>query len=239
MAVTNLWVVMPVYNEEEALPGVINEWYPALEKTGLNFTLLVLNDGSKDGTLAYLRSAESKFPKMRVVDKPNSGHAQTCLDGYRLALKEGADWIFQIDSDGQCDPKFFPRLLQYTGTHKAIYGRRTKRDDGFQRMVVSRFVSLFTYVATGTWVRDANVPYRLIHRDIMTRIVDRVPKDFHLANIYVSVLSQQFGGIKWVPIHFRDRAGGSPSVKTVSFVKHGFKLFRQLKQAVDYGKRVG
>lgn len=130
---------------------------------------------------------------------------------------------------------YFAMLLRYTDSHKAIYGIRTSRDDGFQRMIVSRFVSVFTYVATGTWVRDANVPYRLIHRDIMARIVDRVPKDFHLANIYVSVLSKQLGGIKWVPIHFRDRAGGSPSVKTISFVKHGFKLFRQLKSAVKAG----
>jgi hypothetical protein len=67
----------------------------------------------------------------------------------------------------------------------------------------------------------------------MKGIAYQIPTDFHLANIYVSVLANKMEKIKWVPIHFRDRSGGSPSVKTFSFVKHGFKLFRQLKEAVN------
>ena len=86
-------------------------------------------------------------------------------------------------------------------------------------------------MATWTWVRDSNVPYRLIRSDVMEKIVENVPADFYLANIYVSVLVQRNGGIKWVPIHFRNRSGGSPSVKTFSFMKHGIKLFKQLRNA--------
>lgn len=222
---------MPVYNEEEAVSSVIEEWHTALEQSKVPYTLCILNDGSKDNTLNILRSYEAKYPHIRIVDKPNSGHGQTCIYGYKLALENNADWIFQIDSDGQCDPQYFPQVLAETGTHKAVYGRRKTRDDGFKRMVISRFVTLFTYTATGQWVRDANVPYRMIHASLMKNIVNKIPQDFHLANIYVSVLTNKQEKIKWVPIHFRDRSGGSPSVKTFSFVKHGFKLFHQLKEA--------
>lgn len=231
MAVDNLWVIMPVYNEEEAISAVIDEWLPVLKKQVAGFTLCILNDGSKDGTLSILRRYEQQYPEIRIVDKPNSGHGQTCIFGYKLALESGAGWIFQIDSDGQCDPKYFPAVLEAAESCKAVYGYRQTRDDGLKRSLISRFVTLFTFGATGQWVRDANVPYRLIHSSVMAQIVNRVPESFHLANILVSVLTKKIAGIRWVNIHFRDRVGGTPSVKTVSFVKHGFTLFRQLKAA--------
>lgn len=227
----NLWVVMPVYNEEEAVSGVIEEWQKCLSENLDNYTLCVINDGSKDNTIKILREFEQKYPQIHVIDKPNSGHGQTCIMGYDYAMEKGADWVFQIDSDGQCDPQYFPKFLELSKDHRVIFGYRQSRDDGFKRSVISRFVTMFTYGATGVWVRDANVPYRLIHRTVLEKITGKVPESFHLANILVSVLAQKQEKIKWVNIHFRDRIGGTPSVKTVSFVKHGVKLFKQLKAA--------
>ncbi len=222
---------MPVYNEEESISNVIDEWHKALTESKVDFTFCILNDGSKDNTLNLLKKYESKYPQIKLIDKPNTGHGQSCITGYKLALEQGADWIFQIDSDGQCDPRFFPQFVSLAKDHKAIYGRRKTRDDGFKRMIISKFVTLFTFVATGQWIWDANVPYRLIHASLMKNIAYKVAPDFHLANIYVSVLTNKQEKIKWVNIHFRDRSGGSASVKTFSFVKHGFKLFGQLRQA--------
>lgn len=222
---------MPVYNEEEAISGVIEEWQKTLSENVQGYTFCILNDGSKDGTLAILQQYEKKYTEIKIVDKANSGHGQTCIYGYKLALENNAEWIFQIDSDGQCDPEYFPQFVQAAEQNKVIYGYRQTRDDGLKRSLISRFVTLFAFFATGQWVRDANVPYRLIHRSVMVKIVDRVPPTFHLANILVSVLAKKEAGIKWINIHFRDRVGGTPSVKTVSFIKHGFTLFRQLKNA--------
>lgn len=227
-----VWIIMPVYNEEEAVPGVIKEWSEALATMGIDYTFLMLNDGSKDATLQKLQESQARYPNIQVMDKANSGHGQSCITGYEIALQNGAEWIFQIDSDGQCDPRFFKDVWAQSVQHKAIFGFRRTRDDGFQRFLISRIVSLFTYVATGVWVKDANVPYRLVHRDIMQQVLPHIPRDFHLANIFVSVLVQKNTPIKWVDIHFRDRAGGSPSVKTFSFAKHGMKLYKQLKAAV-------
>ncbi len=234
MTIKNLWIIMPVYNEEEAITGVVNEWSKALSESNVNYTLCILNDGSRDNTLNLLQKLAVQHESIKVIDKANSGHGQTCLTGYRMAIEQNADWILQIDSDGQCDPVYVQHFLNATDNYKAIYGNREKRDDGLKRTIVSKFVTLFTFVATGRWVKDANVPYRLIHTDVMKHIVNSVPADFHLANIYVSVLSDKLTKIKWINIHFRDRVGGTASVKTFSFVKHGFKLFRQLKEASSY-----
>lgn len=222
---------MPVYNEEEALGNVIEEWQRALQETNLPYVFCILNDGSKDRSSDILQDYAARYREIRLVEKSNTGHGQTCIYGYKLALEAGADWIFQIDSDGQCAPEFFPELLKHYHKHRAIFGYRKTRDDGFKRWMISRFVALFTWVATGQWIRDPNVPYRLMHKSLLAPVVDRVPHDFHLANICVSVMLNRQERIKWSPIHFRDRSGGSPSVKTFSFIKHGFTLFRQLRAA--------
>jgi len=227
--IENIWVVMPVYNEEVSLIHVVEEWHPKLKECCKNFTICVLNDGSKDNTLQIANNLAAKYPEVKIIDKPNTGHGQTCALGYKLALERGADWVFQIDSDGQCDPQYFNNLIADADKYKVIYGFRAKREDGFQRFLVSRVVSWFTYFATGVWVRDANVPYRLMHKTALQNIIAKIPTDFHLSNILVSVLQQKNNGIHWVNITFLDRFGGSPSVKPYSFAKHGFKLFKQLK----------
>jgi glycosyltransferase involved in cell wall biosynthesis len=225
-----LWVVMPVYNEEAAVNQVVREWLPALRQCHPDFVFLALNDGSKDSTLAILNSLAATEPELRVIDKPNSGHGQTCVLGYRIALEEKADWILQIDSDAQCDPVYLGAFFERAAKHKVVYGLRKSRDDGWQRSCISRLVTLFTFVATGVWVKDCNVPYRLMHRSSLEHIIDLVTRDFHLANVLLAVLQQKYFGISWVPIHFRKRIG-TPSVKTFSFVKHGIQLFSQLRNA--------
>src|SRR5215467_324391 len=103
---SHLWIVMPVYNEQESVGGVFAEWLPALRQLGISFTLLALNDGSIDDTLAILQRVARANSEVEVVDKPNSGHGPTCIVGYRHALAAGAEWVLQIDSDGQCDPRY-------------------------------------------------------------------------------------------------------------------------------------
>lgn len=221
---------MPVYNEEEAIGKVIDEWLHELKESGVNFTLCILNDGSKDSTLKIIQDYAAKYSQIKVVDKPNTGHGQTCVYGYKLALDNSADWILQIDSDGQCDPVFLRHFLAASNKYKAIYGFRKNREDGFSRYMISRVVSLFTFAATGIWIKDANVPYRLINVDIMQKALPFIHKDFYLANIYLSVLVRKQIKIQWVNITFRQRSGGVPSIKLFSFARHGLTLFKQLKE---------
>ena len=225
----DLWIVMPVYNEELTIGLVIEEWMQELNKYNINYTFCILNDGSKDKTIDILKHYASIYPQIYIVNKTNTGHGQTCIYGYRLAIEKRASWILQIDSDGQCDSIYFKEMFALRELGNAVFGIRVKRDDGFSRLLISRFVRVFTYCATGVWVKDANVPYRLMNTALLERLLDKVPVDFYLANILVSVLVVQKCKVIWVPIRFRDRQGGSPSIKTFSFLKHGIKLFRQLR----------
>lgn len=222
-------MVMPVYNEEASIAHVLDTWIPEFDARLGIYTLCVLNDGSKDKTLSILQDYANKHSQIRIVDKANSGHGQTCIEGYKLAMESGAEWVFQMDSDGQCNPKFFASVVEQTSRQMVVYGYRKTRDDGWKRFYISRIVSIFIWLATGVWVKDANVPYRLMHRSALTHVLPLVPGNFHLANILISTYQQNRFGIKWVDIHFDDRFGGEPSVKVSLFAKHGIVLFKQLR----------
>ena len=115
-----LCVVMPVYNEEAAIGGVLAKWTKALSALGIDFTIRPYNDGSKDRSLTEMNAVAErlnlstskplKLQRVQVIDKPNSGHGPTILRGYREAAADGFDWVFQIDSDDEMGPEKFAEL---------------------------------------------------------------------------------------------------------------------------------
>jgi glycosyltransferase involved in cell wall biosynthesis len=231
-----LYVVMPIYNEQTSIGGVVREWKEALAKAAPDHRILILNDGSKDNTAQVLADLAAATPGVEIINKPNSGHGQTCIMGYGEAIQRGARWIFQIDSDGQCDPQYFAAAWAKRGECAAVYGKRMDRDDGTARKVISFFCRLATHIATGVNVRDPNVPYRLMRADILAPAIVDFPKDFGLANILISVIVQKGLGPKmgFIPIGFRDRTGGEPSVKWGKFVTEGMKLYSTLLKKRPY-----
>lgn len=226
----SLWVVMPVYNEQESVAGVVREWLPVLRRCEVSLTLCLLNDGSRDGTHQVLEALRRDVPELLVVTKPNTGHGQTCLTGYRLALDAAATWVFQLDSDGQCPAECFQSLWDARRNALAIYGYRRTRDDGALRLLVSRCVALVGWISFGVRVKDPNVPFRLMHRDALRDVVDRIPADLQLANVAVALYQERQVGIHWVDITFRQRAAGAASVRGMTFIRRGLQLFRQLRQ---------
>jgi glycosyltransferase involved in cell wall biosynthesis len=225
-----LYVVMPIYNEQESIGEVVREWKACLDRLAPDHRILILNDGSKDNTAAVLADIAAATPGVEVVNKPNSGHGRTCIHGYREAITRGAKWIFQIDSDGQCDPQYFEAVWNQRHQYASVFGKRVDRDDGLARKVISLFCRAATHIATGVPVRDPNVPYRLMRADVLARAIADFPQDFGLSNILVSVVLQKGLGSQmgFQPIGFRDRTGGEPSVKWMKFVTEGSKLYAGL-----------
>lgn len=117
-----LAVVMPVYNEAANIASVIGEWFECFDKIVPRFALFAINDGSTDKTAAILASLGHELgARLRVINKANSGHGASCREGYELALAEGAPWIFQIDSDGQCDPAFFRTFFENRAAYDCVF----------------------------------------------------------------------------------------------------------------------
>jgi glycosyltransferase involved in cell wall biosynthesis len=222
-----LVLVVPVYNEEEAIVQVLTEWRAELERTvgAGKYAILVVDDGSKDRTPERL--AALGWPELRVHRHTNRGHGQSCLAGYLEVEKMGVPLLFQIDSDGQCDPAGFAQVWARRGRQPAIYGRRVSRDDGLARRLISSILRLSLKVTRHTRLNDTNVPFRLYDTTLAAAAARRIPADFSLANIPMALLLEP-AGFEEVPIHFRDRIGGQPAVRLWGFVPKALRLHRDL-----------
>ncbi|HEY1794229.1 MAG TPA: glycosyltransferase family 2 protein [Opitutaceae bacterium] len=222
-----LVLIVPVYNEADAIVPVLAEWRAELERTvgKGRYLILVVDDGSRDETPARLAALD--WPELRVHTHANRGHGQSCLVGYIEAERIGAPYLFQIDSDGQCDPAYFAKVWEPRGRAASVYGRRTSRDDGPARRVVSAVLRASLKLARGTKLNDTNVPYRLYRTPLAAAAARRIPADFNLANIAMALLLEPEGFAE-VPIHFRDRTGGHPSVSLWGFAPKALRLHRDL-----------
>ncbi len=226
-----LAIVMPVYNEEANIETVVAEWVSELDRLGVAFSLMVINDGSKDGTSDALRKlAVSTNGRVVPVDKANAGHGRACRTGYDLATGSPAAWTFQIDSDGQCDPRFFSEFWSARDQADCLFGVRTTRDDGFARVLISAVCRVLTSVVCGVDLKDSNVPYRLIRTPVLREALTRIPVDFDMQNVALTVTLKRDKALRWkyIPIHFRDRQGGTNSINYSRIIAMGWELLCNL-----------
>ena len=163
-----------MYNEEENIEEVVKNWYLELEKLNINMKMLVVDDGSKDNTFNKLTSMKSKFPNLEVIHKKNSGHGPTLLFGYKHAIDNRADYIFQTDSDGQTMPEEFAQFWEQRENYSMIIGSRKSREDGTSRKIVTRVLRLVIKLTFHVEVEDANTPYRLMKVETLKKYIDKI-----------------------------------------------------------------
>ncbi|MCX6545568.1 MAG: glycosyltransferase family 2 protein [Acidobacteria bacterium] len=180
----DLVVVMPVYNEEACISGVIDAWLDVLDRLGARTQLRVINDGSTDGTRAALDACQTDA-RVCVVHKSNSGHGQTILSGYRAALS-AADWVFQVDSDGELGAGDLETFWRARERWDGVFGIRVNRAQSAGRAVVSSVSRAIVRVCFGATVADVNVPYRLMRTSVLADFLDRIPSTSFAPNVMIS-----------------------------------------------------
>lgn len=231
-----LYIVIPAYNESMNIKKTIDEWYPIVEKHAENgkSRLVVIDDGSRDDTYAIMQECAKTRPLFVPLTKKNQGHGPTVLYGYRYAIEQGADLVFQTDSDGQTDPGEFQQFWDSMNRYDVAIGTREVRGDGKSRKFVENVVCLLLRIIFGVKVRDANAPYRLMKAEALARYMDRLPEDFNLPNIMLTTYFVYFKEkVKFIKITFKPRQGGTNSINVKKIVKIGWKAlfdFRKLKQ---------
>lgn len=219
-----LYIVMPAYNEEANIETVVGQWHPVVARLGEESRLVVVDDGSKDSTYRVLLRLSEKYPRLVALTKENSGHGATCLYAYRYAIAEGADYIFQTDSDGQTDPAEFPPFWEQRRKYDFLIGARKQRQDGWSRVVVTHVLKLVLLVVFGKVIEDANTPFRLMNAPCLRSLLRQVPENFFLANVLISVLAlREKKNVLWLPITFKPRQGGVNSIN----LKRIFRIGRQ------------
>ena len=233
---SKIYFVMPAYNEAENIENVIEQWHPVVEKCGNGSRLVIANDGSKDDTFKIMCSLQDKYPLLIPIDKPNSGHGATVLFLYRKALEDGADFVFQTDSDGQTNPDEFWEFYDNRFNYDFQIGHRKGRQDGKDRVFVTKTLRFVVWLMFHVWVTDANTPFRLMNSSRLKDIMRIIPEDFFLANVAVSAIAvRRKERCKWYPITFKPRQGGVNSINFKRILKIGWKAvgdFRAINKSI-------
>ena len=223
----SLYIVIPAYNEEENIRQVVSDWYPVVDKRSGSSRLVIVNDGSRDNTLEVLNELKQDRPKLIVLDKENGGHGSTILYGYKYALEQGAEYIFQTDSDGQTYASEFDSFWDERTKYDMLIGHRNHREDGFSRIVVTKVLKLVIRMCFHVSVTDANTPYRIMSADTLRENLKYVPDDFFLTNVALSAIyKKRREKVHFIPISFRPRQGGKNSINLIKIIKVGISSIR-------------
>ena len=178
---------------------------------GIDFSMIVINDGSRDATSERLHSFFAD-PCIEVINKPNSGHGPTILMGYRQAVGM-ADWVFQCDSDNEMHAEYFPSLWRMRDKYDAIFGYREGRTQVTGRKLISTISRVTVRLLYGDGIRDVNTPYRLMRSTILGPIVERIPEDTFAPNVVISgVIARSHLRIINIPIPHESRRTGRVSI---------------------------
>lgn len=228
-----LYIVIPAYNEEENIRQVVEDWYPIAEKYNADgeSRLVIIDDGSKDGTYEILKGCAKEKPLLLPLTKPNGGHGATVLYGYHYALDHGADYIFQTDSDGQTLPEEFDPFWEQREDYDMVIGWRRERQDGGSRVFVTKTLKAVIKLCFGVTVTDANTPYRLMKADTMRQYIGLIPEGFNLSNVLLSVIYAKKGcRVKYIPITFRPRQGGVNSINMKKIFRIGQQALHDFRE---------
>ncbi len=231
-----LYIVIPAYNEEENIDSVAREWHEIVKNIGEDSKLVIISDGSKDNTYGKLCDLKKDLAQLEPITKPNGGHGATVLYGYHYALSKGADYIFQTDSDGQTLPSEFEQFWKIRKNYPVIIGYRNHRKDGFSRVFVTKTLKFILWCIFRLNITDANTPFRLMQREVLNKYIQKVPKDFNLSNVMLTVLYlHNKENVKFIPITFRPRQGGVNSInfkKITKIGKQAVKDFMKIKKSL-------
>lgn len=168
MAGTSLSVVIPVYNEAQNIPLLLERLGTALAHWPGGVEFLFVDDGSRDNTLDVLKQAQENDSRVRIVHfRRNLGQTAAMAAGFQLA--EGRS-VATIDGDLQNDPAEIPRLVEMLKDWDAVCGVREGRKDGRWKRFSSRVANGFRNWVTGDDIIDTGCTLKAYQRECLERL---------------------------------------------------------------------
>jgi glycosyltransferase involved in cell wall biosynthesis len=223
-----LTIFFPAYNDSGTIGSLVIAARQAAQTVTSDFEVLVINDGSADGTAEIADELARTYPEVRVIHHPkNRGYGGALRTGFREARK---DMVFYTDGDAQYDPSELVALWSRLGPDvDLVNGYKISRSDPWHRIVIGRIYHHTVKLLFGLSVRDVDCDFRLMRRSIF----DRVRLDHNSGVICLELMKKvEDAGfrIAEVPVHHYHRAFG----------RSQFFNFRRLaRTAVDVAKLWG
>jgi dolichol-phosphate mannosyltransferase len=210
-------VVIPTYNERENLPHI------AAAVTHQGYKLLIVDDGSPDGTGEMADRLAAEDPRLSVLHRTvKEGLGPAYAAGFDRALDEGAEIVIEMDADFSHDPADLPRLVAAieAGADLAIGSRYvpggSTPDWPMGRRIISKGGNLYARLMLGLAIRDATAGFRAFRADALRSLPYRGAQASGYAfQVEMAMRAAEAGLIVVeVPISFRDRAHGTSKMGT-------------------------
>lgn len=162
-------VIMPTYNEADNAQKIIN----AILGQGSNFSILIIDDNSPDGTADIVREMQKNEPRIHLLTRPGKmGLGTAYVVGFKYALTKPFDRIFEMDADFSHDPAELPAMMELSRSSDVVIGSRYSNGVNvvnwpMKRLLLSYFANQYTRFVTGVPVNDATSGFVCWSREVL------------------------------------------------------------------------
>ena len=208
-------VIIPTYNEKENIEKIIRAVF-ALEG---GYHILVIEDGSPDGTAGIVRGLQAEFPeRLFMIERSGKlGLGTAYITGFRWAVGQGYDYIFEMDADFSHNPADLPRLYDACAKDGADLAIGSRYCNGISvinwpigRVIMSYYASVYVRSVLGMKVYDTTAGFKCYSRKVLETIdLDKVKMKGYGFQIEMKYTAKKKGFcVKEVPVIFVNRKAG-------------------------------
>lgn len=223
-------VFFPCYNEQDNIVRAFEQALSALEELGVDFEVIIVNDGSSDSTGQIVDKIAQSSTRVKVIHHPkNRGYGAALHSGFKEASKE---LVFYTDGDGQFDIKELPGLMPLIGEYDIVSCYRLNRQDNLLRKINGWCWTKLVRLFFGIKIKDINCAFKLYRRNIFDKIV--LVSTGALIDTEILAKATRMGcRITQTGVHHYPRMAGSSTGANLRVIlcafRELFKLHRQIR----------
>jgi dolichol-phosphate mannosyltransferase len=205
-------IIIPTYNELENLPRLL----PEVLSKDENINVLIVDDNSPDGTAAFVESQMKNNNRIHLIKRPTKqGLGTAYIAGFKYALQNDFQLVFEMDADFSHDPKEIPRFLDEIKNSDVVLGSRYINGVNvinwpLRRLLLSSFANVYTRIITGLPVHDSTGGFKCFRSKVLEAIdLNSVKSNGYAFQIEMTFKAWKKGfKVKEIPIIFVDRVKG-------------------------------
>ena len=203
----SLSVVLPAYNEQEAIISVLEDIVAYLAQRDVPYEVIVVDDGSTDATASLVQDYAARHSQVRLVQhQHNKGYGEALRTGFTAAQH---DWILLMDSDGQFDIATLTEFIPLAEEHDFVIGRRSQRSDSLARSVLTAGYNGLVWLLLGLSY-DAGCAFKLFRRSWWEKVQPIRSTDHKIFSVEVLWRAKRTGArIVERPVQHFARRGGT------------------------------
>lgn len=215
-------VIIPTYNEKENIEKIIRKVFSLAHP----FEILIIDDGSPDGTADIVRKLQEEFQSLHLEQRKGKlGLGTAYIHGFKWAIQKDYEFIFEMDADFSHNPEDLPRLREacVNGADVAIGSRYVKGVNvvnwPMSRVLLSYFASKYVQFITGIDIHDTTAGFKCYRKKVLQTIdLDKIRFVGYAFQIEMKFTAIQYGfNVVEVPIIFTDRTEGTSKMSSRIF----------------------